>query len=598
VTIESAGRLAQPADDASVIPTTLIELLTARAAQGADVVRFQFLDDTGEPESTLTYGQLDAAARRIAARLSRTLSPGDRALLLYAPGLDFLAGFYGCLYAGVIAVPVAPPQPSKLEADLARLASIMVSADTHVLLTSTTVADLLAPALRLHERLAELQVTATDGIDEDHDHEFTPPTITEDSIAYLQYSSGSTGEPKGVVLTHRNVLANNSLVSAAVGVTEDSVVVTWLPTYHDMGLLALATQPLYNNILAVGLAPFTFVKRPARWIEALARFQATFTVAPNFAFELATRRVPADLAATCDLSRLRAVLCGAEPIRVETLAAFVEHFQVAGLDPDSLFPCYGLAEATLFVSGGPVERGYTTIDVDPDALAGDSVKLSPGGRTLVGCGTPSDGFDLVLVDPATGTPVQAGRVGEICLRGASIGSGYWSAEDLSAQTFGTVVPGHGAGFLRTGDLGFVHADQLYIVGRKKDLIVVDGYNHYPTDLEASAMRSHAAIRPDRCVAFQTMDTGKPQLIIVAELDRDWLSGFAEDTEGPVDKKSPPPHLDQVARAIRGRIGRDHGLRLDDIVLVAAGSVLLTSSGKVRRKAMQQRYREDSLDRIG
>ncbi|RDI60310.1 fatty acyl-AMP ligase [Nocardia pseudobrasiliensis] len=558
--------------------TTLVELLAARAATTPDQARFQFLGDGEQLTATLTFAQVDRAARALAARLAEIAAPGDRALLLYAPGLDFVTAFYGCLYAGVIAIPVAPPQPSKLQAGLERLAAITGNSGARLLLTTADLEPLLAPALQL-DGLSALRTFATDTVDPAEAESYRAPEIRGDSVAYLQYSSGSTGEPKGVVLTHRNVLANLRLITQHATADEHSVGVSWLPTYHDMGLLIAVTQPVYSNSLVVGMSPLAFVQQPVRWIAALSRFGATHTVAPNFAFSLAVRRVSAERVAEFDLSRLRVALCGAEPIRAETLTAFTDHFRPAGLDPAALFPCYGLAEATLFVSGGPVGNGLTTLEVDSAALLRDRVEPTSDGRALVASGALNDGFELVLVDPDTLTPVPAGRVGEIFLRGDSIGLGYWAAPETSAATFAAEIPGRTGHFLRTGDLGFVHDNRLYITGRRKDLIIVDGYNHYPTDLEATAVRSHRAIRPDRCAAFQLDGEDRPRLALVAELDREW---------------TPTAGLDEVATTVRRAVGEQHGLRLDDVVLVAAGSVPLTSSGKVRRFAVRDQYRDGAL----
>ncbi|MFI9504578.1 fatty acyl-AMP ligase [Nocardia sp. NPDC052566] len=562
-------------------PTTLVELLTSRAASTPDEVRFRFLVDGEEPTASLTFAQVDHAARALAAHLARFARPGDRALLLYAPGLDFVTAFYGCLYAGVIAVPVAPPQPSKLQTSLARLASITQNSGAELLLTTADIEVRLSPVLAHIDGFSGLRPISTDRIDAAEAEQYQPVPITGDTIAYLQYSSGSTGEPKGVVLTHTNVLTNIALVHEHAEADEDSIGVSWLPTYHDMGLLIMVTQPVYSNCPVIGMSPLTFVQRPQRWIAALSRFGATHTVAPNFAFGLAVRRISAEQVAEFDLSRLKVALCGAEPIRTETMTAFAEHFRAARFDAGALFPCYGLAEATLFVTGGPCGSGLTTVQVDPKALGeGRFEPVASGGRELVASGALNDSYELVLVDSETLDPVPAGRIGEICLRGGSIGTGYWAAPELSVGTFSVEIPGRTGYFLRTGDLGCVSEGQLYVTGRRKDLIIVDGYNHYPTDLEATAMDSHPAIRPDRCAVFQVLDERDPRLVLVGELERG-LTPTQADVEA-------------IATAIRRAVGEYHGLRLDDVVLVAAGSIPLTSSGKIRRFEVRDDYQAGTL----
>ncbi|WP_433654421.1 fatty acyl-AMP ligase [Nocardia sp. CA-128927] len=561
-----------------VEPATLAEMLAARAAATPDEVRFHHLGDGDEPTAAMTFPELDRAARATAAHLAEVARPGERALLLYAPGLEFVVAFYGCLYAGVIAVPVAPPQPNKLADSLARLASIVGNSGARLLLTSADIEPLLTPVLAEADGFAALRTVVTDRIDQSGADRYSDPGITADTIAHLQYSSGSTGEPKGVALTHGNVLANLRLVTGQIGA---GVGVAWLPTFHDMGLLSMVTYPVYSDSTVIGMSPLAFVQRPARWIAAMSRYQATHTVAPNFSFALAVRRVPAEQVANYDLSNLRVALCGAEPVRVDTMAAFAEHFGAAGFDAHSLFPCYGLAEATLLVTGGPRGSGLTTIEVDPTALAKGRVEpVSSGGRRLVASGELNDAYELILTDPDTLAPLPDGQVGEIWLRGDSIGIGYWDAPEASAETFAATIPGRAGHFLRTGDLGFVHEGQLYVTGRRKDLIIVDGYNHYPSDIEAAAMDSHPALRPDRCAAFQVLDGDEPALILVAELNR---GRRAED----IDKT-------EIVTAVRRAVGEHNGLRLDDVVLVTAGSVPLTSSGKVRRYVVREQYRDGAL----
>lgn len=562
----------------AVEPTTLAQMLTARAATTPDKVNFHHLGDGDEPTATMTFPELERAARALAAHLAQITRPGERALLLYAPGLEFVVAFYGCLYAGVIAVPVAPPQPSKLADGLARLASITANSGARLLFTSADIEPLLGSVLADADGFAGLRTVVTDRIDPSEADRYTDPGITGDTIAHLQYSSGSTGEPKGVALTHGNVLANLRLVTAQIGA---GVGVAWLPTFHDMGLLSMVTYPVYSDSTVISMSPLAFVQRPARWISAMSRYKATHTVAPNFSFALAVRRVPADQVARYDLSHLRVALCGAEPVRVDTMVAFAEHFGAAGFDVHSLFPCYGLAEATLLVTGGPAGSGLTTIEVDPTALAKGRVEpVSSGGRRLVASGELNQAYELLLTDPDTHTPLPEGQVGEICLRGDSIGLGYWDAPETSAETFATTVTGRAGHFLRTGDLGFAHEGQLYVTGRRKDLIIVDGYNHYPSDIEASAMDSHPALRPDRCAAFQVLDGDQPTLVLVAELNRDRAAEAADRTE--------------IVTAVRRAVGEHNGLRLDDVVLVTAGSVPLTSSGKVRRYIVREQYRDGAL----
>lgn len=578
---------------------TLVELLTGRAQVQPTRAPFIFLGNGDQETDSLTYAQTDLRARAIGAHLRTLVDSGERALLLYAPGLAFNEAFYGCLYAGVIAVPVAPPQVSKLAASLARLRAIVESSGATALLTTSDIAAQLTPVLEAVEGFGHLLVVATDTVDSGLAVDWSPPRIGPDTVAYLQYSSGSTGLPKGVVLTHRNVLCNNNLVGEHVRLDATSRGVCWLPTFHDMGLLSAVTQPLFGDYPMVTMSPLAFVQRPMRWLTAMTKYRATHTVAPNFAYALAVRRTPAEKLAELDLSHLRVALCGAEPIRSDTMVSFTEHFAAAGLAPNALFPCYGLAEATLFVTGGPVDGGLVIQSAEPEALARNKfVAVTEGGRELVASGRIDCGSTVVIAEPGSLAVLPDGQIGEICVAGDSIGSGYWAEAEQTALTFGAVIGGRG-GFLRTGDLGFVHDGQLYVTGRHKDLIIVDGANHYPTDIEATAMRSHPAVRENRCAAFQLDDHSTAKLVLVAELDRGWrvVESMPDHAEPLRENALTPIVLADVAHAVRTAIGESHGVRLHDVVLVKAGTIKLTSSGKIQRYAARESYLGNDLSRL-
>ncbi|WP_433574451.1 fatty acyl-AMP ligase [Nocardia brasiliensis] len=573
---------------------TLVELLSARARRQPDETRFIFLGDGENETSALTYGAVDTAARAIAAHLGSIARPGDRVLLLYAPGLDFVEAFYGCLYAGIIAVPVAPPQLSKLETSLARLAAIRKNADAQLLLTTSDIAGQLAAIPGEFDGFDGLETVATDAIERGVPIDARLPEISPDSIAYLQYSSGSTGQPKGVVLTHHNVLSNNSLVRTCAGLTRESWGVSWLPTYHDMGLLSAVTEPVFSDSTIVSMSPLSFVQQPVRWIAALAKYRAVITAAPNFAYALAVQRVSPERVAEFDLSQVKIALCGAEPIRPAAMARFAGHFAAAGLDARALFPCYGLAEATLFVTGGPLGSGVRTRKADPEQLAANRfVPDEADGREIVSSGRTNHGFTTAIVDPETLATLPEGRVGEICIAGDSVGQGYWAAPELSARSFGIAIPGQDGSFLRTGDLGFLLDDELYVTGRLKDLIIVDGHNHYPTDIEATVMASHAALRLDRCVAFQVDGPAHAGLVVIAEIDKgkQVVDDAATAAAGEV-------RASEIKRAVRTAVGEKHGLRLVDIALVAASTLPLTSSGKLQRYAARTAYASGEFRTLG
>ncbi|KAA8888885.1 fatty acyl-AMP ligase [Nocardia colli] len=596
IELQNTGRASQVDDPDCAAATTLVELLTARALRQPDDTRFIFLGDGENETSALTYAAVDTAARAIAARLGTVARQGDRALLLYAPGLDFVEAFYGCLYAGIIAVPVAPPQISKLESSLARLAAIRANAGAQLMLTTSDIAGQLAAIPAGFDGFAGLETLATDTIDRSAATDIELPVIAADSVAYLQYSSGSTGQPKGVVLTHHNVLSNNALVRDNAELGRQSWGVSWLPTYHDMGLLSAVTQPIFSDSTIVKMSPLSFVQQPVRWIAALAKYQAVITAAPNFAYALAVQRVSAERVAQFDLSQLKIALCGAEPIRPAAMAKFAAHFAPAGLDARSLFPCYGLAEATLFVTGGPLGSGVRTRKADPEQLAAHRfVPDEADGREIVSSGRTNDGFTMAIVDHETLHTLPDGQIGEICIAGDSVGQGYWESPELSAESFGIRLPDRDGSFLRTGDLGFLLDDELYVTGRLKDLIIVDGHNHYPTDIEATVMASHDALRLDRCVAFQVDGAVNAGIVVVAEIDRGWqIVDDVHDNAAGVKQVQ----AGEVDRAVRAAVGEKHGLRPSDVVLVEAGTLPLTSSGKLQRYAAKATYTGGGFTKLG
>jgi acyl-CoA synthetase (AMP-forming)/AMP-acid ligase II len=572
--------------------STLPDLLRLRATDNPDGIPYGFLIDGVQETATLTHREVHRRATAIAAHLSRLAAPGDRALLVYPPGLSFNTAFWACLYAGVIACPAALPQANKPEAGVARLRSIAVDAGATLLLTVDDYGVKLAPVL---DRMSGLRLVATDVVEAAAtapgvpEPAFAPPALTAESIAYLQYSSGSTGTPKGVTLTHGNVLANVGLIGDVCHILPGASGVGWLPTFHDMGLVAQVLQPVFSDFTAWTMAPMSFVQRPFSWLEAMSALRATITVAPNFGYALALRRVPPARLAELDLSALQVALCGAEPLRADTLRGFTERFAEAGMRPTALFPCYGLAEATLMVTGAPFDTGLVVSNGDPQALASGRFEETDGpGRALVASGALYDRARVVIVDPVTLVEVPGGTVGEVCASGDGIAVGYWNNEAETERVLRARIPGHeGRAFLRTGDLGFVHDGQLYITGRLKDLLIIDGYNHYPQDLEFTAQASHPAIRENGCAAFQVDDGdgGRERLVLVVEVERK----FRVYDDVTTDVEQPGTRASEIVRVIQLAVGASHGLRIDELVLTGPQAIPLTSSGKIQRYACRAQH---------
>jgi len=536
-------------------PETLVDLLTARAAERGDDPLYIFLSDGEGEEATLSYGELDRRARAVGARLQAAGAAGERALLLYPPGLDFIAAFFGCLYAGAVAVPAYPPRAGRTQP---RLRSIAGDARPRVVLTTAAVA---VKAEDLREQIPELAGAAwivTEDLDGGLAEGWTPPRIGSETLAFLQYTSGSTAAPKGVMVTHGNLLHNERMIGAAFGMDEESVVVGWLPLYHDMGLIGNVLQPLHAGGRCVLMSPVSFLQRPMRWLEAISRYRGTVSGGPNFAYELCARKASPEALAGLDLSSWRVAYNGAEPVRASTLERFAAVFAPSGFKKEAFYPCYGLAEATLFVTGGH----------------GSGVE-----RERVSCGRIWMGQRLVVADPETGAERGPGEEGEVWISGPSVARGYW--ENPDARDFNAFLATGGGPFLRTGDLGFLAGGELYVTGRLKDLIILRGRNHYPQDVELTAERAHADLHPGGGAAFSVEMGGEERLVIVHEVARHRKDG-----------------IEAIAEAVRGAVAAEHEVQAQEVVLIRQAGLPKTSSGKVQRRLCRELYLKGELPVVG
>jgi acyl-CoA synthetase (AMP-forming)/AMP-acid ligase II len=561
---------------------TLVDVCRLRAADAPDRATYTFLRDGETEDGALTNAALDRAARAIAAVLAERTARGARALLLYPPGLEFIAAYFGCLYAGVLAVPVYPPNPARLARTLPRLLAIAADARPAVALTTASI----AAALGAVPELAWLPAVATDVIPAAAAAGWRDPGIGPDDVAFLQYTSGSTAAPKGVVVTHRNLLHNQAVIRDAFGYRPEWVSVNWLPIYHDMGLIGQVLHPLYVGARCVLMSPFAFLKKPVRWLDAITRCRATVSTGPNFAYDLCVRRIPPEERVRLDLGSWTVALNGSEPIAIETLERFARAFAPHGFRWEAFYPCYGLAEATLCVSGGHTTAAPRVAPVSAEPLAAHRVReaADPDDAVrLVGSGRPGLGLEVAIVDPATCRRVGPGVVGEIWVAGDSVAAGYWERPGDTARTFHAVMADTGEGpFLRTGDLGFLRDGQLFVTGRLKDVVIVRGRNHYPQDLERAAERSHAALRPGCGAAFSVPWGGEERLVLVYELGRD----------------DEPRDLDEVANAIRRAVVVGHDIQVHSVVLLRPGALPKTSSGKVQRRACLDLFLRGGLDLVG
>ncbi|WP_158616584.1 non-ribosomal peptide synthetase [Corallococcus sp. CA054B] len=549
-------------------PASLIELLRLRSAEAPGHQGYTFLVDGESEEAALTYGEFDRQARAIGAWLQANGARGERALLLFPPGNEYLTAFFGCLYAGVVAVPAYPPDVTRLNRSLPRLEAMVRDARARFVLTTEMIHGMAGMLFEQAPELAGLTWMATDALAPGLEDGWKDPGVTGDALAFLQYTSGSTGSPKGVMLTHRNLLANLALIHRAFGHSRDSRGVIWLPPYHDMGLIGGLLQPLYGGFPVVLMSPIAFLQRPFRWLQAVSRYGATTSGGPNFAYDLCVRKVSAEERATLDLSRWKVAFNGAEPIRPETLERFHEAFAPQGFRREAFYPCYGLAESTLIVTGHALGTAPVT----------DGVNLVGSGRVL-------EGNTVRLVDARTSRECAPGEEGEIWVAGASVGQGYWERPEESARVFHARVEGAGPDdgrYLRTGDLGVLRGGELFVTGRIKDLIILRGRNLYPQDVESTTVRVHSALRPGCTAAFSVELEGEERLVIVQE----------------VDSRHAGTDLEALARSIREAVAQSHDAQAHDVVLIQAGSLPKTSSGKVQRYACRQAWLAGELEVLG
>jgi amino acid adenylation domain-containing protein len=564
-----------------VAAATLVDLLRLRAEQAATPA-LTFLTD-GVKEAQLSYQELDRQARTIAAQLQRLGAQGERVLLLYAPGLEYIAAFFGCLYAGAVAVPAYPPQPNSLKRMLPRLELIASDAKASVVLTTQTLALMGRVLLARNPHFQGVRWIASDTLSPRLAEGWREPELCADTLAFLQYTSGSTSAPKGVMLTHQNLLHNLERIHTCFGHSPASHGVIWLPPYHDMGLIGGILQPIYGGFPVALMSPVTFLRSPLRWLEAVSRYRATTSGGPNFAYELCIRKTTPEQRARLDLSSWRVAFNGAEPVRADTLERFAEAFAPAGFRPEAFYPCYGLAEATLIAAGGDVDEPPLVEHVRASALHHNRLEAPPAGqddqRTLVGSGRSLPDQQIVIVNPETQTRSAPGEIGEIWVAGPSVAQGYWNRPEETRRTFQARLADTGAGpFLRTGDLGALRDGQLFVTGRMKDLIIIRGRNLYPQDIELTAERSHPSLRPGSNAAFSVEIDGEEQLVVVQEL-----------------RPQPERNTAAVATTLLQAVAEQHEVRAHAVVLIKNGSIPKTSSGKIQRHACRAAFLAGTLD---
>jgi acyl-CoA synthetase (AMP-forming)/AMP-acid ligase II len=560
---------------------SLVDMLRYRSLHQGNCRAYTFLADGENENAALTYAQIDRRACAIAAALSdRGTKPSDRAILLYPPGLDFITAFFGAIYAGVIAVPCYPPHRLQIARSLPRLTAIIANAEPSIVLCTAEVADAIPAWVAHAPDLSVLPWITTDTLEDDAAFPWKEPEVGPSTLAFLQYTSGSTAAPRGVMVTHGNLLHNLANINYVQENDSDSVSVSWLPVIHDMGLIEGVLEPAYAGYPAYLMSPATFLQRPIRWLRAITKYRATNSGGPNFAYDLCARKVSAEQRASLDLSSWRVAYNGAEPIRSETLTAFARTFGDCGFRWKSFYPVYGLAESTLLVTSGRRTYEPNFLEADATALSGGHIEETSLDETsrqvsLVSSGPPAPGTRVLIVNPDTYQRCAPHEIGEIWLSSASVTKGYWRREEETAQTFGARLDDDGSGpYLRTGDLGVLIDGELFVAGRLKDLLIVRGYKHYPQDLELTVERQHPAIRPG-CVAVFALEAHDDRIAVAAELDPRQLDITRTN------------FLESLIGMICGAVAEIHGIQLHTIALLKPGALPKTTSGKIPHRACAQ-----------
>jgi len=587
--------------------STLVEMLRWRAVHQPEQRAYTYLVDGETEGGHLTFAELDLQARTVAAMLQHRNLRGERVLLLYPTGLEFIGAFFGCIYAGAIAVPLPPPNHVQPHRTLPRLRSIVKDARPSLALTTSSILSKIDGLFTLAPELGKISWVATDSDGERAARDWQDPAVGNETLALLQYTSGSTATPKGVMISHRNLLQNSAYINTVFDLPPEITSVTWLPAFHDMGLTNGIIQPVYKGRNCYLMPPQSFLQRPVLWLQAISRSKATISGGPNFAYELCVRKITPEQRTNLDLRSWKIAYNGAEPVRADTMRRFTEAFASCGFQSSSFYPSYGLAEATLLVSGGLLrEEMLRTVEVS--ALERNRVvevsDQKHNVRTLVGCGRPMLDTRIVIVNPETLTVCPADGVGEIWVSGPSITAGYWNKPEESERICRAFLSDTGEGpFLRTGDLGFLKDGELFVTGRLKDLIIIGGRNLYPQEIELTVQQSHPAVRPACCAAFSVDVADEERLIVAAEVEPHYLPN-RHPTNGNGNGASRPHSNGRLAldkegmvRAIRRAVAEEHDVRVHAVLLLRAGSIPKTSSGKLQRRACQAGFLDGTLAKL-
>lgn len=570
--------------------TSLVELLQEKAIANSQKIAYRFLQNGTTEAGCLTYEELNLQAKAIAFELQSLVSPGSRALLVYSydAGLEFVAAFMGCLYAGVIAVTTTPPNHGK---DLAKLAQRIISSEAEIILTTEdliqAVKGKLGTNLGLLKQFKHIKWFTTNNLDIALANNWKQPIIKADTLAFLQYTSGSTGNPKGVMVTHENILHNQEMIRQGFAHTDSTIVVGWLPLFHDMGLIGNVLQPLYLGTESILMSPVSLAQQPFEWLKAITRYRATTSGGPNFGYDLLCLKATPEKLVELDLSSWSVAFSGAETVRAETIERFSHIFANCGFKKSAFYPCYGMAETTLFITGGLKTEKPVIKYVDSASLAENKVvEVAPnalGSKAIVSCGKTWLDTEVTIVNPDKLTECDPYNVGEIWVRGSGVSQGYWQQLEETQNTFQVYLADNKErAYLRTGDLGFLADGELYLTGRLKEVMIFWGRYCYPQHIEQTVQESHPALRKNAGAAFAIDREGAERLVIVQEIERTYLRSL---------------NIAEIVAAICQAVGQEHEVEVDAISLIKTGSIPKTSSGKIQRRSCAKQYSEKSLNII-
>lgn len=559
---------------------SIVSILDQRVNKHPEKHAFRYFTNLEDQPSVLTFQQLDEKAKAIATVLQQFNAQGERALLIYPTSLEFITAFMGCLYAGVIAIPVCPPSRNQ---SAQNIGNIVADATPLLALTTSDYSYLSQDFVNLFRNQLSLSWVTTDNIETAQGNYWKERRIDDNEIAYLQYTSGSTSNPRGVKISHGNIIANSILIEKCFGSHSETIGLSWLPHYHDMGLVGKILEPIYTGCQVVFTSPRTFMKHPLLWLKAISHFKATISGAPNYAYDLCATIAKNKGLNGLNLSSWEVAINGSEPVKANTIRRFSEAYAPFGFNPKAFCPSYGLAESTLLVSGIKKDEHPKIESFDAENLADAKISAPINGKPakeLVSCGLVDSHYEIVIVFPDSKIPCRSDEIGEIWLAGPSIAKGYWDTGKINCNSFNSYLPAYGKSrYFRTGDLGFIKDGHLFITGRKKDLIIIGGQNFYPQDLEAIAGKSHPAIRSHSCVAFQSDQNGRSGIILVTEVKATYKK---ED-------------YTQITSAIRSSLLDHQNVSLDKILLVKKGTLPKTVSGKIQRFLCKKYFCDGKLE---